>query len=171
MSRNCPSKNDKRKATAKKEATSNLAEQSSEYDEVYINTLEFESYAAAKTKTARPASIKAHHALEGAMFINGKEARVLFDTGTIGANLISAAFVTTHGIPCITMMEPTKILMAMKGSRSEGQRECMVDISVDKLRTKGNKMLVWEPSEIRCTYRNAIPKTTRCHHRMRRISD
>ena len=88
MSRSCPNKNDKGKGkvTAKKEATSNLAEQHSEYDEVYINTLEFESYAAAKTKTARPATIKAHHALEGTMFINGKEARVLFDTGTIGAN-------------------------------------------------------------------------------------
>ena len=98
MSRSCPSKNDKSKgkAPAKKEATSNLAEQHSEYDEVYINTLEFESYAAAETKTARPTTIKAHHALEGTIFINGKEARVLFDTGTIGANLISAAFVTTH---------------------------------------------------------------------------
>ena len=49
------------------------------------------------------------------MFINGKEANVLFDTGTIGANLISAAFVTTNGIPCIELKEPTKIPMAMKG--------------------------------------------------------
>ena len=144
MSRNCTSKNDKGKgkATEKKEATSNLAEHHNEYDEVYINTLEFESYAAAKTKTARPATIKAHHALEGTMFINGKEARVLFDTGTIEANLISAVFVTTHGIPCTTMKEPTKILMAMKGSRSESQKECVVDIAVDKLQTKGNKILV-----------------------------
>ena len=144
MSRSCPSKNDKAKgkAPAKKEATSNLAEQHSDYEEVYINTLEFESYATAKTKTARPATIKAHHALEGTMVINGKEVRVLFDTGTIGANLISAAFVTTHGIPCTTMKEQTKILMAMKDSRSERQKECVVDIAVDKLRTKGNKMLV-----------------------------
>ena len=52
------------------------------------------------------------------MFINGKEERVLFDTGTIAANLISAAFVTTHGIPCSTIKEPTKIQMAMKGSLS-----------------------------------------------------
>ena len=123
MARNCPSKNEKGKGKAppKKEAASNLAEQHSEYDEVYINTLEFESYAAAKVKTTRPSTIKAPHALEGTMFINGKEARVLFDTGTIGANLISAAFVTTHGIPCTAMKEPTKILMAMKGSRSESE--------------------------------------------------
>ena len=144
MSRNCPSKNNKakRKPPAKKEATSNLAEQHNKYEEVYINTLKFESYATAKTKTAHPATIKVHHTLKGTMFINGKVARVLFDTGTIGANLISAAFVTTHGIPCTTMKEPTKILMAMKGSRSESQKEYLVNIAVDKLQTKGNKMLV-----------------------------
>ena len=144
MARNCPSKNDKGKGKAppKREAASNLAEQHSEYDEVYINTLKFESYAATKVKATRPRTIKAHNALEETMFINGKEARVLFDTGMIGANLISAAFVTTHGIPCTAMKEPTKILMAMKGSQSESHKECTVDLAVDKLQTKGNKMLV-----------------------------
>jgi len=43
-----------------------------------------------------PREIKAQNALEGTMFINGKEAKVLFDTGMIGANLISARFVTTY---------------------------------------------------------------------------
>ena len=124
------------------EAASNLAEQYSEYDEVYINTLEFERYAAAKVKPTRPRTIKAHHALEGTMFINGKEARVLFDIGTIGANLISATFVTTHTILCTAMQEPTRILMAMRESRSGNHKECIVDLSVDKLQTKGNKMLV-----------------------------
>jgi len=57
------------------------------------------------------------------MFINGKEAKVLFDTGMIGANLISAAFVTTYGIPCSELKEPTKIIMARKGSRSESNKE------------------------------------------------
>jgi len=97
MANNCPSKKDKGKANVKKEASSNLATELWEYDEVYINTLELESYMA--TKTTPPSTIKAHHALEGTMFINGKEAKVLFDTGTIGARLISAALVTTHGIP------------------------------------------------------------------------
>jgi len=94
------------------------------------------------TKTTRPTIIKAHNALEGTMFSNGKEANVLFDTGTIGASLISAAFVTTHCVPCIEMKEPTKILMAMKGSRSESNRECTVHLALGKLHTKGNKMLV-----------------------------
>ena len=117
VARNCPSKNDRGqgKAPPKEVTASNLAEQDSEYEEVYIIALEFESYAAAKVKTTSPSTIKAYHALEGTMFINGKEARVLFDTGTIGANLISPAFVTTHRIPCTAMTEPTKILMAMKG--------------------------------------------------------
>jgi len=101
MAKDCPSKKDKGKAKVKKEASSNLAIKLCEYDEVYINALEIESYVA--TKTTRPTRIKALHALEGTMFINGKEVKVLFDTATIGANLISAAFVITHGIPCIEM--------------------------------------------------------------------
>jgi len=140
MAKDCPSKKDKGKAKVKKEASSNLATELCEYDVVYINTLELESYVA--TKTTRPTTIKAHHALESTMFINGKEAKLLFDAGTIGASLISAAFVTTHGIPCIEMKEPTKILMAMKGSRSESNKECTVDLAVGKLHPKGNKMLV-----------------------------
>ena len=56
--------------------------------------------------------------------------------------MISAAFITTHGIPCTAMKEPTKILMAMKGSRSESHKKCTVDLAVNKLQTKGNKMLV-----------------------------
>src|ERR1700712_4773741 len=87
MTRDCSSKNDKGKAKVKKETTSNLVDQQNDYDEIYINALEFESYAAAKA--ARPATIKPHNALEGTMLINGKQAKVLFDTGTIGANLIS----------------------------------------------------------------------------------
>src|SRR6195952_3899516 len=140
MARDCPSKNDKGKSKVKKETTSNLVEQQDNYDEIYINALEFERYAAAKA--TRPATIKPHNALEGPMLINGKQAKVLFDTGTIGVNLISAAFVTTHGIPCTPMKEPTKILMAMKGSRSESHKECIVNLSVGKLQTTGNKMLV-----------------------------
>jgi len=140
MAKDCPSKKDKGKVKVKKEASSNLATELSEYDEVYINALEIQSYVA--TKATRPTRIKALHALEGTMFINGKEAKVLFDTGTIRASLFSAAFVTTHGIPCIDMKEPIQILMAMKGSRSESNKECTVDLAVGNLHTKENKMLV-----------------------------
>ena len=104
--------------------------------------MEFKSYAAAKVKATCPSMIKAHHAVKGTMFIKGKEARVLFDTGKIGPSLISAAFVTPRRIPCTAMKELTKILMAMKGSRSESHKEYTVDLVVDKLQTKRNKMLV-----------------------------
>ena len=63
MAKDCPSKSDKGKTKVKKEATSNRIEPEPEYEEVYINTLEVESYAAAKT--GRPAMIKPHHAQEG----------------------------------------------------------------------------------------------------------
>jgi len=76
MAKDCPKKKDKVKANIKKEATSNLATELTRSDEVYINSLECESYAAAKT--TRPTTIMAHHALEGTMFINGKEAKALF---------------------------------------------------------------------------------------------
>jgi len=140
MAKICPNKKDNGKVKVKKEATTNLAMGHSEYDDVYINTLEFESYAAAKM--TRPTTIKAHHALEGTMFINRIEAKILFDTGMIGANLIRAVFVTTHSIPCIEIKEPTNLLMAMKGSRFESHKECTVDLVVGKLQTKGTKILV-----------------------------
>jgi len=95
-----------------KEAISNPTTELSEYHKVYINSLEFDSYAAAKT--THSSTIKVHKVLEGTRFIHGKEAKVLFDTGTIGTNLISAAFVTTHCIPCMEMKETTKRFMAKK---------------------------------------------------------
>jgi len=143
MAKDCPRK-DKGKAKVKKEASSNLATELCEYDEVNINSLEFENYAT--TKITSPATTKAHHALDGTIFINGKEAKVLFDTGTIGANLLSAAFVTTHGIPCIQLKEPTKIPMAMKGARSESNKECTLNLAVGTLQTKGDKILVGNPA-------------------------
>jgi len=131
MAKDCPTKKDKGKTKVKKEASCNLATELCKYDEVYINTLELESYAA--TTSTRPTTIKAHHALEETMFINGKEAKILFDTGTISAILIGAPFITTHGIPCIALKEPTKILMAMKGSRCESSKEWTVNLTVGKL--------------------------------------
>ena len=77
MAKDYPNKKDKGNAKVEKKATSNVVTELSEYDEVYINTLGFENNAAAKT--TRPKTKEAHHALEGTMFIIGKEAKVLFD--------------------------------------------------------------------------------------------
>jgi len=74
MAKDCPSQKDKGKTKVKKEATSNLAKEHSDYDEVYINTLEFERYAAGKTTC--PCTIKVYYTLEGTMLINQKEASI-----------------------------------------------------------------------------------------------
>jgi len=144
MSKECPSKKDDKKGKGKaikKEARLNNVEyEQDSMDEVYIHATEIESYATAQT--TRPANMKPHGSLEGMIHLNGKEAKVLFDTGTIRANIVSAHFVTTHGIPCIEIAKPTKIHMAMKGSRSESQKECSVEISVGKMKIPNTKMII-----------------------------
>ena len=47
-------------------------------DEVYIHATEIESYATAQA--TRSANIKPHGSLQGTIHLNGKEAKVLFDT-------------------------------------------------------------------------------------------
>jgi len=142
LSKKYPSKKDGKKGKGKtiwKEARSNHVEYKQDsMDEVYIHDTEIESYTTAAT--TRPANIKPHGSLERMIHLNGKETKVLFDTGTIGANIVSAHFVSTHGIPCIEMAKPTKIHMAMKGSRSESQKECSVEISVGKMKLPNTKM-------------------------------
>jgi len=97
LSRSCTDKKDEGKGKAvKKESTSNRAETETNADEVYINSMEIETYASSG-KTAL-STAKAKKALEGTIRINGRDARVLLDTGTIGEDILSAAFVTTHGV-------------------------------------------------------------------------
>jgi len=140
MVKDCPNKKDKGKVKVKKEAISNISTELSQYDALYINTLAFGRSAA--RKMTRPTRVNAHHAFHCSMFINGKEKTVLLDTGTIGANLISADFVSIDGIPCIGMNEPTKIPITKKGSRSGSHKECRFDQEVHKGQTKGNKRVV-----------------------------
>ena len=136
MVNDCPSKKEKEKMKLQKETISNLATELNKYEEVYINTLEFKSYAAAKTTCLM--TIKAHHSLEGTMFINGKKPKVQCDSGTKGASLsqVRTAFVTTHGLPCIEMNKPSKMLIAIKGSRSKSHKEWTLDLAVGKLQMK-----------------------------------
>jgi len=55
-------------------------------------------------------------ALEYSININGKPARALADTGTIGGTLISNKFITTHNIPYTARKNPVTLKMAVKGS-------------------------------------------------------
>jgi len=109
-------------------------------DEVYIHATQIKFYATAQT--TRPANLKPHGSLEGTIHLNGKEAKVLFNTGTIGANIVSTHFVTTQGIPCIEMAKPTKIHIAIKELRSESQKKCSVEISVGKMKVPNTKMII-----------------------------
>ena len=52
-------------------------------------------------------------ALEFTININGKRARSLADTGTIGGTLISNKFVTTHNIPYTARKNPLTLKMAV----------------------------------------------------------
>jgi len=100
-------------------------------DWVYINSMEIETYASSG-KTA-PSTTKAKKTLEGKIRINGHNARVLFDTGTIGEAILSAAFVISHGVETKALGGELQILIAMKGSQSTSSKQCVVDIEIGKM--------------------------------------
>src|ERR1700712_624384 len=57
-------------------------------------------------------------ALEAYITVNGHKAKALFDTGTMGDNLISGKFVSTFQIPTKDLDTPISLNMALKGSCS-----------------------------------------------------
>jgi len=73
--------------------------------------MEIETYASSG-KTA-PSTAKAKKNLEGTIRINGHDARVLFNTGPIGEDILSAAFITPHGVETKVLEGELRILMAI----------------------------------------------------------
>jgi len=141
LSCTCPDKKDEGKEKAvNQESTSNRAEAETSADEVYINSMEIETYASSG-QTA-PSTAKAKKALEGTIRIKGHDVRVLVDTGTIGEDILSAAFVTTHGVETKALEGELWSLMAMKGSQTTSNKQCVVDIEIGKMRTRNNRMIV-----------------------------
>jgi hypothetical protein len=63
--------------------------------------------------------------------INNRKAKVLFDTGTTGTNLLSNAFFQTNGIQRKAMQPPVIIRLATKGSKTvaKDQVTCTVEIA------------------------------------------
>ena len=57
-------------------------------------------------------------ALEGNITVNSHKAKALFNTGTMGDNLISGKFVSTFQIPTQDLDTPISLKMAVKGSCS-----------------------------------------------------
>jgi len=81
-------------------------------------------------------------ALEFTININGKPARALGDTGTIGGTLIFNKFVTTHRIPYTASKNLVTLKMAVKGSRSTSNFSVEVIIQLAKMRVDKVPMLV-----------------------------
>ena len=71
-------------------------------------------------------------ALEATIRIDGHDARVLFDTGTIGFNLISNRFITTHNMPYEPLSKPVTLKMAVKGSRSSANNKCKAKVEIGR---------------------------------------
>jgi len=86
-------------------------------------------------------------ALEFTININGKPARALTDTGTIGGTLISHQFVTTHNIPYRARKNPVTLKMAVTGSRSTSNFSVEVMIQLGKMRVNKVPMLVTPVSD------------------------
>src|SRR5882757_7290563 len=70
-----------------------------------------------KTTVGQPTGTeKPFQVLEFTILINGKKARALADTGTIGGTLLSNRFVTSNNIPYTPCKNPVNLKMAVKGS-------------------------------------------------------
>ena len=72
-----------------------------------------------------------NRALEAYITVNGHKAKALFDTGTMGDNLISGKFVSTCQIPTQDLDTPISLKMAVKGSRSTINYKCQPLIQME----------------------------------------
>ena len=78
-------------------------------------------------------------ALEAYITVNGHKAKALFDTGTMGDNLISGKFVYTFQIPTQDLDTPISLKMAVKGSRSTVNYKCQPLIQMENENRRKNQ--------------------------------
>ena len=96
-----------------------------------------------KTTVGQPKNEKKpFQALEFTIMVNGKPARALADTGTIGESLLSNRFVTTNDIPDKPRTSPVKLKMAVKGSRSTSNYSAIVDVEIGKMKVRNVEMII-----------------------------
>jgi len=81
------------------------------------------------------------------MNINGKPARTLTDSGTIGGTLTSNKFVTTYNIPYTARKNPVILKMGGKGSRSTSNFSVEVMIQLGKMKVDKVPILVTPVSD------------------------
>jgi len=114
MANECPKKEVK---TNHVRASVDTEDEESEAESVSTEELnEDGSVLSFKTTVGTLLKTKPFKALEFTILINGKSARALVDTGTIGGTLISNRFVTTNNIPYTAKKKPVVLKMAVKGS-------------------------------------------------------
>ena len=101
-----------------------------------------------KTTVGQPKDEKKpFQALEFTIMVNGKPARALADTGTIGGTLLSNRFVTTNNIPYKPRKNPVNLKMAVKGSRSTSNYSATVDIQIGKMKLRQVEMMITPVSD------------------------
>src|SRR3982074_214149 len=69
---------------------------------------------------------------------NGKRARALIDTATIGTNLVSDNFCYQNRIPSVQLKEPKDLNLAVKGSRSKINRQTTLTLELAGQKEKCN---------------------------------
>ena len=79
--------------------------------------------------------------------VNGKPARALAETGTIGGTLLSNRFVTTNNITYKPRKNPVNLEMAVKGSRSSSDYSAIVDVEIGKIKVKNVEMMITPVSD------------------------
>ena len=96
-----------------------------------------------KTTVRQPKNEKKpFQALEFTIMVNGKPARALADTGTIGGTLLSNRFVTTNNIPYKPRKNPVNLKMAVKGSGSTSNYSVIVDVEIGKMKVRNVEMMI-----------------------------
>ena len=96
-----------------------------------------------KTTVGHPKNEKKPlQALEFTIMVNGKPARALADTGTIGGTRLTNHFVTTNNIPYKPRKNPVNLKIAVKGSRSTGNYSVIVDFEIGKMKVRNVEMMI-----------------------------
>jgi len=138
----CPKKQVKTNHVRLSEESPDSREGESEPDTDSTEELDDSSSVRTYQTTVGTSKDRPFQGLEFTVNINGKPARALADTGTIGGNLISNKFVTTHNIPYTARNNPVTLKMAFKGSRSTSNFSVEVMIQLRKMKVDKVPMLV-----------------------------
>ena len=151
MANECPKKKVKSNHVRLSEETdSSKAEYEAESDET--EDLDGEnSIITFKTTVGQPKSEKKlFQALEFTIMVNGKPARALADTGTIGGTLLSNGFITTNNIPYKPRKNHVNLKMAVKGSRSTSNYSAIEDVEIGKMKVRNVEMIITPVSDYDC---------------------